>query len=233
MSVYFLNNCTGSISTVVLDSLYSTALTKKSVSFLNNCTESTSSVVLDSFYSTALGDYVPVRNSFDYSTTGLYDYSTTGLYDYSTTGLYDYSTTGYSIWESSLILKKDILKERLKSNLIINVRSRGAPTQYSGEAEPERKALETLREIITEAEFRKYLRYGFILVKGRSGRVYQVFKNKSHCQVWLNGKVVEEICVRIKNKEIPLTDNIIAFKTIIETSEEGFKKMGNVYKMAV
>ncbi len=145
---------------------------------------------------------------------------------------YDYSY----VYKPRVIAKEDMLQMRrseLRSNLVIHVKSRNEISKYPGEAEPERKALETLREIVTETEFRKYLRYGFVLVKGQSGKMYQVFKNKSHCKVWLNGKVVEEVCVRIKNKEIPLTDNVIAFKTMIETSEEGFKKLGNVYKMAI
>jgi hypothetical protein len=126
-----------------------------------------------------------------------------------------------------------VKRAELQSNLIIQVKSRSNASQYPGEAEPERKALETLRETITEAEFRKYLRYGFVLVKGASGRTYQIFKNKSHCKVWLGGKLLEEVCVRIKDAQVPKTDNVIAFKTMIEASEENFKKLGNVYKMAV
>jgi hypothetical protein len=148
--------------------------------------------------------------------------------------LRSYDTVNNYIYYPKVITKNDLLRLKryeLKSQLVIQVTSRNDVSRYPGEIEPERKALETLREIISEAEFRKYLRYGFVLVKGQSGRTYQVFKNRSHCKVWLNGKVVEEVCVRIKNKEIPLTDNVVAFKTMIETSEEEFKKLGNVYKM--
>jgi hypothetical protein len=134
-----------------------------------------------------------------------------------------------------ILSKEDMLqlkREELRSNLIIRIKSRSNASQYPGEVEPERRALETLRETITEAEFRKYLRYGFVLVKGQSGKTYQIFKNQSHCKVWLGGKLVEEVCVRIKNKQVPMTDNVIAFKMMIEASEDDFKKLGNVYKMA-
>jgi hypothetical protein len=148
------------------------------------------------------------------------------------------SDTNYSYpyYGPRVFSKEDMLQVKraeLRSNLVIQVKSRSNVSQYPGEAEPERKALETLRETISETEFRKYLRYGFVLVKGQSGKIYQIFKNQSHCKVWLGGKLVEEVCVRIKDKQIPMTDNIIAFKTMIEASEEGFKKLGNVYKMAV
>jgi len=96
----------------------------------------------------------------------------------------------------------------------------------------EARAVETLREMISESEFRGYIKYGFISVKGKSGDVYQIPRLGNHTKVWRNGKVIEEVCVRIADKKIPLTDNVIAFKTIIESNEEEFKKMGNVYKMA-
>ena len=108
----------------------------------------------------------------------------------------------------------------------------------------EGQAIETLREMITETEFRRYLKYGFVLVKGAGGDTYQVFRNKSHTKVWRGGKVIEEICIRLKDsaviaenfwkpgdKTIPPTDNVIAFKSMIEADEEGFKKSGNLYKM--
>jgi hypothetical protein len=92
--------------------------------------------------------------------------------------------------------------------------------------------MDTLREVISEEEFRKYLRYGFVLVRAKSGAVYQIFKNQSHTKVWVGGKMVEEVCIRIKDEAIPRTDRVVALKAIVETSEEEFKKLGNVYKMA-
>jgi hypothetical protein len=44
--------------------------------------------------------------------------------------------------------------------------------------------------------------------------------------------MVEEVCIRIKDEAIPRTDRVVALKAIVETSEEEFKKLGNVYKMA-
>jgi hypothetical protein len=195
--------------------------------------------------------YSPYCNSsiyHKYSTT--YDYTPSTIYNTPWVNFYEsnYVTdneyiivpdVNYSYpysYAPRVVSKEDLLqlkREKLRSNLIIQIKSRSNVSQYPGEAEPERKALETLRETITEAEFRKYLRYGFVLVRGQSGRTYQIFKNQSHCKVWLGGKLVEEVCVRLKDKQIPMTDNVIAFKTMIEASEEDFKKLGNVYKMAV
>ncbi len=95
----------------------------------------------------------------------------------------------------------------------------------------EMTAIETLREMITETEFRKYMVHGFILVRGASGKVYQIFRNDAHTKVWYKGQLIEEVCVRIADYRIPPTDNLIAFKTLIEINEEDFRKLGNIYNM--
>ncbi len=123
-------------------------------------------------------------------------------------------------------------KTKLMHNLAVHVKSRA--NVISKVKENEQVAIETLRETITEREFRKYIKYGFVLVKGKSGDTYQVFRNRSHTKVWRNGKVIEEVCVRIRSdQKVPPTDNVIAFKTMIETDEQEFKKIANVYNMKV
>jgi len=121
------------------------------------------------------------------------------------------------------------MKQKVRSGLVIHIKTRAA--DISNVPENEQIAIDTLREMITEAEFRKYLRYGFVLVEGQSGDVFQVFRNDWHTKVWRGGRLIEEICVRISNNmNVPPTDNVIAFKTMIETNEDDFRKIGNVYK---
>jgi len=120
-------------------------------------------------------------------------------------------------------------QQEIKNNLHIRVNSRAKPIQKI--PENEQVAIESLREVITETEFRKYLKYGFVLVKGKNGRTYQIFRNTSHTKVWSGGKLIEEICVKIADYNIPPTDNVIAVKTMLETSEEECYKLANVYKM--
>lgn len=124
---------------------------------------------------------------------------------------------------------KDIIKKTIWENINVGVIHRSnIPYKISPS---ESQALETLREMITEYDFRKYLKQRFILVRGPSGRVYQIFRNNWHIKVWDKGNLIEEICVRIKSSTVPPTDNIIAFKTIIETDENEIRQMGNVYNM--
>lgn len=152
-------------------------------------------------------------------------------------GLYDESNMHDLNWCMDRVIKFNTLSsdpfkrklQQLKRNLTIIVKSRASP--IFNISQNEQVAIDTLREMITETDFRKYLIHGFILVKGCSGRVYQVFRDRHHTKVWENGELVEEVCVRVKDSRIPLTDNLIAFKIMIESDENEFRKLGNVYNM--
>lgn len=105
-------------------------------------------------------------------------------------------------------------------------------TNLWADAKPEERiAMELLREIVTEKEWRRYLKRRFIVVRDSNGRMYQVFRDKWHSIVWEGGKKVAEICSRLP-ATMPPTDNVIAFKTMIESDEGQFEKAGNVYRMA-
>jgi hypothetical protein len=112
----------------------------------------------------------------------------------------------------------------------IIIRSRGDSVYLNKCSSEERIALETLREYITEKEFRRYLRDRFLLVHGSSGKIYQIFRDRWHTKVWWQGQLIEEICVRL-NSNVPPTDNVIAFAHLLLTNEEEFRKLGNVYNM--
>jgi hypothetical protein len=121
-----------------------------------------------------------------------------------------------------------IIKNAIQANLTIKTITRC--DLLKDISEPEKIAMQTLREMITEQEFRHYLKYNFIIVKSSSGLIYQIFRNKSHTKVFKNGTLIEEICVRLQGN-VPPTDNVIAFKTMIEANEQEFKALGNVYKI--
>lgn len=63
-------------------------------------------------------------------------------------------------------------------------------------------------------------------------KTYQIFKDRSHTKVWVKGKVVEELCIRIKSEiHCPPTDGVITKKILLESSEELFRSKCNVYNM--
>ena len=131
-----------------------------------------------------------------------------------------------------LILTKDYrCKAFATTGLASFVHVSSRTNVLKGVSHAEEVAIETLREVISEKEFRRYIRDAFIIVKGKNGNTYQVFRDDNHIRVWQLGNIVEEICVVFKDKSIPLTDKVLAFKIMIETDESEFRKLGNVYNM--
>jgi len=131
------------------------------------------------------------------------------------------------------------IRKLIKTNLTIMAKSRVHECSYDTTEGPEQVALESLREMITETEFRHYLKYGFLNVRGQSGLLYQILKNSMHIRVWEKGRKIEEICIGLKDStavltganSIPLTDRVLAMKILIETDEAIVRAGGNVYKM--
>lgn len=168
------------------------------------------------------------------TSTGIYTNGISYIGDYSLTWSTDQGVLRTCILSDGSIFiggnyQRDIKRRKIRSGLTIIPKSRA---DYIPKDIPdnERVALETLHEEVSEKEFRRYVKHGFLLIRGDSGDTYQIFRNKSHTKVWRAGKVIEEVCVRISDHSIPPTDSVIAFKNIIQYSEEEFKGMGNVYK---
>jgi hypothetical protein len=125
---------------------------------------------------------------------------------------------------------REAIQAAIKANLAILVKSNRSPVPYGNADGPERVALDTLREMISEADFRQYLRGGFVIVRGRSGRVYQIFRDRQHTKIYDGGRLVEELCVGIK-PAVPKTDNVIALMVMAQANEDELRAAANVYNM--
>jgi len=167
-----------------------------------------------------LNDY-----TYDGEDNNLWRYNIGSNYYYTPTYGDGDSTYYYTPVDTTPIAQK---RREIKEQLTIIVTSRAQ--ELRDIPANEWAAMQTLREMITETEYRKYIRDGFISVRGQSGKVYQIFRNRWHTKVYFRGELVEEICVRLKGSAPP-TDNVIAFKTMIEFDEEYFASLGNRYNM--
>jgi len=115
------------------------------------------------------------------------------------------------------------------------IRSRMGPAIHSRQrglkpptTEPEARARQTLKRIIGETAFRKYISKGFVVIHGASGRTYQVFPGHKMTKVWENGEHVETLCIVLKGG-FPDTDAVIMRILLIEDSEKEFKEKSNVF----
>jgi len=130
----------------------------------------------------------------------------------------EYSEKQQKIWD---------LKHKMKTNLLIKVNSRAKPLTISV-SPAEEIARFSLRDQITEAEWRRYVTNGFIMVKGVSGRFYQIFNNDSNrVRVFYKNKQTHQICIHT-DKNCPPTDHVLNLKTLIEMDESLIWKAGNV-----
>jgi len=130
----------------------------------------------------------------------------------------EYSEKQQKIWN---------LKHKMKTNLLIKVNSRAKPLTISV-SPAEEIARFSLRDQITEAEWRRYVTNGFLMVKGASGRFYQIFNNDSNrVRVYFKNKQTHQICIHT-DKNCPPTDHVLNLKTLIEMDESLIWKAGNV-----
>jgi hypothetical protein len=134
------------------------------------------------------------------------------------------STLWYGCGDTDL---KDIVRKTMRANMVIQVGSR-SPLDTVNEAEM--VAQETLREMVTEREFRRYLKYGFVSICGRSGDVYQLYRDRPHVKVWHGKELLEEVCVYVRDHSVPPTDKVVGLMCMIYADEEAFKAAGNRYK---
>lgn len=136
-----------------------------------------------------------------------------------------YGNNGQIVFASDPIeAAKHTIKSKMKRNLLINVaQSRQVRSRLSP---GEEKARRTLRDLITEQAFRRYLTNGFIMVRGYSGLFYQIFADQRHTMIYEKGQKVGELCIRT-DEECPPTDHVINIKTLIEFDEPAVWAGGN------
>lgn len=110
------------------------------------------------------------------------------------------------------------------------IRGRRARTgQLFASVSPEEiVALQLLRKMVPTDVFRRYLKDGFVTVPGPSGLVYQIFRDTHQgVQVWDKGQKAAYLCVHMKDKSIPPTDEVVAKMLIVELDEPDIWKRAN------
>lgn len=136
--------------------------------------------------------------------------------------------------------KKYALQQKIRSQLRVEVinhknrmpRSLGFSADFSTATTAEIKALQLLKNLITETEWRKYLRSGILSIRGKSGLIYKIVRTQDH--IWVHsptGELLVELCVGGQH-QIPYTDRVISKKLIIETNEIDIWRRANIHPRA-
>jgi len=89
------------------------------------------------------------------------------------------------------------------------------------------RARQTLRRLIGEDAYQKFICRGFVTYKGEN-RTYQIFPGHKKVVVWSQGKKIEELCI-ILSGDFPPTDTLLMRLLFIQESEERFRATSNVF----
>lgn len=104
----------------------------------------------------------------------------------------------------------------------------------------ENRARGLLREMVGEEAMRRYLKRGFLMVKGNSGVLYKIYggnpsaRNRGLIESYIKNPATgtftpfEAFCIQFKDTGLPHTDAVIMRKLLVENDEFGMRKMANV-----
>ena len=108
-------------------------------------------------------------------------------------------------------------------------RQRGK-ADFTQVSQPEIVALQLLKKMLSPDEWKRYLRYGLIVVQSlETGLTYQIFRGGGHIMVSRRGKEVGELCIGIMAKTPP-TDKVIAKKIMLECTEADVWSKSGIHK---
>jgi hypothetical protein len=122
---------------------------------------------------------------------------------------------------------KEILRSRVAPAVIVSRKS-----VVLAATVPETRARQTLRRVIGDDEYYAFLKNGFITVKGKSGRFYQLYPGHDFTRVWEDGKMIEQLCV-VLSGNFPATDALLMRYVILLNDEEHFRSLANKHSARV
>ena len=148
----------------------------------------------------------------------IYDYNNniyTGTITTNTDYQWDWKTVVQTVDPTSLM--RGIIQSRMAPRIITSRTPMRRPDAR------EIRARETLKLILTDEEYRGFLKNGFVSIVAKSGLIYQVFPGHGITCVYDRGKMIERLCVVLRG-DYTETDSVIMRCLLILNDEAEFKK---------
>ncbi len=120
---------------------------------------------------------------------------------------------------------RDMIRQRQAPAIIVPNRRR--PMEMTNQLN-ELRARATLRRVLGDDQFRRFLKNGFITVRALSGKIYQIYPGHGMTVVWQYGKPIEKLCV-VLSGNFPPTDSMIMRYLMILNDEDDFRSRANVF----
>lgn len=134
----------------------------------------------------------------------------------------------YPHWQ---VDKKEVIRKTIQQNLHpkIEYSRHGFMHVIQNISEAELKALALLKKMLLPADFRRYLKNGFLVIQGPSGIQYKVTRGAHTVYASFCGKRLASLCIYVPDSNIPKTDEVITRMVMIQCHEESLWKGANVY----
>ena len=139
-------------------------------------------------------------------------------------------------WHNYVAIPEQNREQQISVAIREIMRSRTAPrarSRYTLLSAPidvrEERARETLRRVVGEEKYLTFLKKGFVSVRAKSGRVYQLFTDHKLTNVFENGRLVEKLCVYLAGG-FPPTDALIMRYILLLNNEESFRSKANKHE---
>ncbi len=116
------------------------------------------------------------------------------------------------------------------------LRSRHAPAIIlstpikSPQDQREERARETLRMMLGEDKYRRFLARGFVAIRAKSGLVYRLFPGYRQVEVYKLGVLIEKLCIVLRG-DFPPTDWLIMRYLLVLNDEADFRKRANLNRI--
>lgn len=122
------------------------------------------------------------------------------------------------------------IREIIKANMAPAVHTGSRRIMQHAEDVREMRARETLRVVLGEDSYQRFLRRGFVSVAAKSGRTYTIYRGHTLTGVYEKGQLIQRLCVDLEGGFAP-TDSLLARYFMILHDEKGFLKKCNVTDM--
>lgn len=146
---------------------------------------------------------------------------------------------GYGCWGDPGWVKAHFEPPPLSERLSEIIRKRHAPAIHvndrRGMLAPtkdirEQRARETMRRVLGEREYYRFVKCGFVSITGKSGLIYQIFPGHKITCVFNRGKLVDRLCVVLTGDFAP-TDSLMMRYLMILNDEAEFRKHAIVHQV--
>lgn len=152
---------------------------------------------------------------------------------------YDPDALGtYYIEIAREVVLKDLMVSDMRAKMrnhaiIIKGRNSRRVALKMDPASQEIRARTTLREMIIESEYRRYITNGFIMIRAKSGLWYQIFSGATgeRVRTYKDGKPFESLCIHT-DRSCPPTDHVINMKILVEIDEDSLRKGANIARLS-